>query len=216
MNPCQICGLHLRDQYNLERHMMRKHEKNIKEEEESEEEESDDEEEEEEMDQSESVHDKKLGVKRPRDIFDDNDSESEKSDNDDDDDDDDDVDEQELITEKIIDDVYNEFEEDRQELIDQLQSNGRDDADEEAHRLLVDKYRKAFRGKMTHYFLTMDKLRKERIYDMVMDTAKELRLEGLGREESIRSAVSKRKHKLNEFIPDELEDVDNSKEETDD
>ena len=198
--------------------MMRKHEKNIKEEDESEEEESDDEEVEEEMDQSESVHDKKIGVKRPRDIFDDNDSESEKSDNDDDDDDydDDDVDEQELITEKIIDDVYNEFEEDRQELIDQLQSNGRDDADEEAHRLLVVKYRKTFREKMTHYFLTMENLRKERIYDMVMNTAKELRLEGLGREESIRSAVSKRKHKLNEFIPDELEDVDNSEEETDD
>ena len=80
----------------------------------------------------------------------------------------------------------------------------------------MDKYRKEFREKITHYFLTIERLRKEKVYDIVMDTAKELRSEGHGREESIRSAISKRKHKLNEFIPDELVDLDKDEDETDD
>ena len=152
--------------------------------------------------------------KRPRDIFDDAESdETDATDNEEDDTSEDEKPQPE--TDTMIDSVYGEFEEYRDAAIDTLIREGRDEeqAKEEAHRHLVPKYQKAFRRKLMDTLVRLDQIRQEPIYKVVMDTAKDLRADGLGHKESIRAAISKRKHKINEYIPDELDDEEDTDEE---
>ena len=158
--------------------------------------------------------------KRPRDIFDNDDSnESESTDNvEADGSDDDDNEKPQPETDIMINNVYGEFEEDREEMMEKLIEEGRDEhqAKTEVYQYLVPKYQKAFRHKLTNTLVRLNQLRREPIYKVVMDTAKDLRADGLDQEESIRAAISKRKHKINAYIPDEYESEEEEEEETDD
>ena len=202
MKPCDFCDKIFRDRYNLERHMQIKHP-----------EEMDDESEEGVMDfesgQEDMVRDRN-GRERCRDIFDDDDD-SDNSESDHTESEDSESEESpQPETDTIINNVFRAFEEDKQAVEDYLLDQGREDAEEEAYRQLLPKYRKKFRANLTEILERMIQLRKEPIYKLVMDTAKDLRSDGLGYKESIRAAISKRKHKINEYIPDELEEEDES------
>ena len=90
-----------------------------------------------------------------------------------------------------------------------VQSEGHHDAKQQAHRILLPKYRKAFREMLGDFFVKRDSIRKEPVYGIIADTAKDLRnVDGMDREESIRSAINFRKYKLNLYINEELEDDD--------
>ena len=186
MKPCDYCDAKFRDQYNLERHIQLKHPDMDVSDEESDEEEMDAESDEENSDEENSEE-----------------SESEESED------------EETVqpeTDNMINNVYREFEDDRDAVMEYLVEQGRDeeDARQEAYRQLLPKYRKQFRANLTEVFERMIQLRKEPIYKLVMDTAKDLRDDGLGYRESIRAAISKRKHKINDYIPDVLDDESDS------
>ena len=201
MKTCHICGVHLRDKYNLERHLERNHESD-------------------EMNDSESSE-------RYPDIFDesgseaDSDTSSEDSGDESDDEESDADQDDQPVTDNLIDNIFDSLEESRQEVIDALMRDGRDavQANREAYQTLLPKYRKAFREKLSDTFVRIVQLRHEPINKGIMDTANDLKLDGTDREESIRSAISKRKHKLNQYIPDEEEedsdDIDMDQEEED-
>ena len=211
MKPCHICGLHFRDSYNLNRHMKLKHQNDQSDQEDSgSEQESDDEREESDVDEPQG--------KRPRDLFDDDNDDSDESDATDNEEEDDSQKEKpQPETDVMIDNVYGEFEEAREEMVDKLIEEGQDErqAREEVHQYFVPKYQKAFRHKLTNTLVRLNQLRQEPIYKVVMDTASDLRAEGLGHEESIRAAISKRKHKINAYIPEEY-DSEDEEEDTDD
>ena len=154
---------------------------------------------------------------RPRDIFDDEESDDKSDTESAEDTDDEEIEQPE--TDTMISSVYEEFEDYKDAMIETLMREGRDEehAKEEAHRYLLPKYRKAFRQKLSDTLVRLNQIRQEPIYKVVMDTAKELRSDGLDHKESIRAAIGKRKHKINEYIPDELdeEDADDEDEEQD-
>ena len=211
MKPCDFCDAMFRDQYNLERHMRVMHPEEMGNESEEDmdvDSESGDE---------EMVYDKN-GRKRCRDIFD-NDEEEEMDVSDNESDESEDSESEESMqpeTDCMINNVLSELEDDKQAVEDYLLDQGRDDAEQEAYRQLLPKYRKQFRANLTETLERMIQLRKEPIYKLVMDTAKDLRSDGLGYKESIRAAISKRKHKINEYIPDELEDASDADDEEED
>ena len=203
MKPCRICGLYFRDKYNLERHMGLKHRYIQSDQEEVESvQETDDGTQESDAEESEE--------KRPRDIFDNDDSDHTEATDTENETNDSEDEMPHPETDTMIDNVYDQFEAYREAVIETLMREGRDEeqAKKEAHHHLVPKYRKAFRQKLTETLVRLHQIRQEPVYKVVMDTAKDLRSDGLGRKESIRAAISKRKHKINEYIPDELEDED--------
>ena len=61
----------------------------------------------------------------------------------------------------------------------------------------------------------MEQFRREPLYKIVMERAKQLRLDGLGRTEAIHAAIRDRKYKINKFVPDKYE-IEQSEEEEDD
>ena len=195
MKPCDYCDAKFRDQYNLERHIQLKHPDMDVSDEESEEEE--------EMDAS---VEEKGG--RPRDIFD---GPGEESDDDSEPSESEESEDEKTMqpeTDEMIEKAFREFDDDNEAVMENLVEQGwkEQDAKQEAYRQLLPKYRKRFRSNLIEVLLRINQLRKEPIYKLVMDTAKDLRDDGLGYRESIRAAISKRKHKINEYIPDALED----------
>ena len=120
--------------------------------------------------------------------------------------------ESETETNNMVENVYDQFEDVKIAKINALTEEGYDEeeANQAAHRMLLPQYRKAFREKFKQTFLRMEQLRREPLYKEIADTAKELRSEGLSREESIKAAVSKRKHKMNEYIASDFESEQDS------
>ena len=147
-----------------------------------------------------------------KDIFDDG-SESNETDTETDEDDQYDSDrdtddgEDQPITEQILEQVFQDLEEQKDELIDDLKIKGynENNVDQEAHKRMLPSYQKAFRKKFANWIIKLDKFRREPLYKLIMETAKELRDEGLGREESIEAAVHRRKFKVNKYVPAELD-----------
>ena len=77
-------------------------------------------------------------------------------------------------------------------------------------------YRKEFRKQLGDTIELMEQFRREPLYKIVMERAKQLRLDGLGRIETIHAAIRDRKYKINKFMPDKYEIVDEQSEEEED
>ena len=129
-----------------------------------------------------------------------------------------DSDKDDEITDELMGEVYDDMEEEKQTLVENLEqqvSDEEEDLDSLAHDKLLPKYRKLFRQKVIDELIRIDKFRREPLYRNVMKTAKGLHdYDGMKREESIRAAVSKRKHALNMLL-DTFEDQGQEDEEYD-
>ena len=155
------------------------------------------------------------GSTRPRDIFDDAEDESEESSIEDDPTDSEDDEKPQPGRDRIVNNVLTELNTRREVVVDYLVGQGRDEkeAKEEAYESMLPAYQKEFRQQLGDAFELIEEIRREPLYKIVMDRAKQLRLDGLGRTESIRAAIRDRKYKVNEFFPDKYESDDEEDEE---
>ena len=157
------------------------------------------------------------GNTRPRDIFDDAEDGSDQSSVDEDEDESDDDEKPQPGRDRIVDNVYATLNTRREAVIDYLIGQGKDEdeAKEEAYENMLPSYQKEFRKQLGKTIELMDQFRHEPLYKIVMDRAKQLRLDGLGRIESIHAAIRDRKYKINKFMPDKYESEDEENDDDD-
>ena len=130
-----------------------------------------------------------------------NDIESEADDDDDDD---------ELLSD-ILDDVYDQMKEKREDLLSEMVSGGMEESQArlKVRRMLLPTYRKLFRERYRDFLTKLQRHRQHDIYKSVMKSVKDFERDDFDKEEAICAGISKRKHLINRFVPEESdEDTD--------
>lgn len=96
-------------------------------------------------------------------------------------------------------------------LVEKFTSEGQSESEakQSAYNLVLTGHRKTFRNEFTEMLLKMEQLRQDPTYKAVMKTAKRLREDDENDfDESIRSAVNKRKYLINELVSDDYQEYD--------
>ena len=117
------------------------------------------------------------------------------------------------ITESLINEAYEKYDDTLNKLIDNLEQAGhnRKEAKRIAHKRLLPKYTKTFRKRFGRFLLKCRNIREEPLYQAVMKTAKDLKEnDEYDTDEAIKCALSKRKFLLYKEFPSDGEESDDS------
>ncbi len=176
MPDCNVCGQSFRDSYNLHRHE-KKHEEDDEIEMVTDSESVDKSESENESDEEDESANKE---ETQPDIYDE-------------------------ISNKAWERYISQFE----ALVEEYTEQGKDDDDakQAAYKIILPAYRKSFREEYTNMLLKIRELKKDPTYKSVMESAKRLRDDDEHTpEESLRAAITKRKHLVNELVHEQYHD----------
>lgn len=102
-----------------------------------------------------------------------------------------------------------------EDLVEKFMVDGESESDakQNAYDFVVKAHRKTFREEYTNMLLKIQELKQDPTYRAVMKTAKRLREDDdHDTDESIRAAVSKRKHLINEFVAEDYRQYDDEEE----
>jgi hypothetical protein len=113
------------------------------------------------------------------------------------------------ICDEIANKAWEQYVSKFEDLVEEYTEQGKedDDAKQAAYKIILPLYRKTFREEYTNILLKIIQLKKDPTYKAVMESAKRLRDDDdCAAEESIRAAVTKRKHLVNQLVEDQYND----------